>query len=259
MIHQVREWLPNGVTQRDAVRARIKQAVVAWSERWFEGRPIRGASLREFSGEARLSSEISWKAYRSEIALGTPRRGELDLAACALDLVVDATQFTDLDREVVDAFDAKVKADLVSALTGALGLAADTMTPPVAVREPFGRMGGLLFELIDAGGRLVACVAIPLPCLLPACRQALAPPRPATARLNKIMRAVAETGVTICATLGEARLPLDALQELAVGDVIILDTALRDGVELAAKTSDAPFARATLSSSDGAFALTLLP
>jgi len=253
MSGEARDWLPAAALDAPAVRRALDHALSSWSERWLPaGRLAAAGFAAHRSGTPPPAS--GWNRYGTATLLAAD---EFRLAGLALGTRPEGLVLSEVDRDILGRFTARIAADLASALDRAIGRnpPAEADAEPVA-GDPLPD-GGLLFAIADAAGAPVLHGAMPLAALVPFRKSLLGGgrrPRPALARLG---RAAGATPVRVEARLGAAVLALGELAALGPGDVLILDRPIDQGAALALARSGRPFARAAIAERGAEVSLTL--
>ncbi len=211
----VRPWLPKGAFSDDAVKAALAEPLGRWSRRWF---------VREAAAVAAVSRPLDGGFGSGRVVAGAvadaelPGTGKRRLLEAALDADLALLALGPDDHHVLDGLALRAVADLVAMLDDLLGAGRDDT---VRLR---------LAIAIGDGDALV--VTLPEHGLIPAMKARIG----AVRRLDTVPRARAEAlrplPVTAQGVLGAAELSLDDVQELGIGDVVILDRPLSEPVEL---------------------------
>lgn len=174
----------------------------------------------------------------------------------ALDVGHSPLSSTPADDRLLESFGRKLMEDLFAAIEESLQLASwsDTATEPA---EALFARDCLLVILTDPAGADVLSLAIPFEALLPVCYACLGPRQSTPARLTSLTSALGETSVNIKARLGSVSMPVGDLAGLAPGDILVLDKALEDGVDICVAQAAHPFAQAAMTQANGQVALVL--
>ncbi len=224
MTTTARNWIPPGALDDEALADAISALARAWAARWFT--PARAVSIRRQSRlDFRAPSEAAYlkaddifacidRAQNNALAcllLGHPRPTAAPVAADqALFASIGAAAVGDLLRDICR--------DL-------LGTAATTQTPITRdLRRPF------RFTLTIGGGPILEVLLTEAAAV--SARRRLTNPCKATLPLASRQQSVAPAELRVGARLGGARLTLAEFATLERGDVLILDRAEGDDVEL---------------------------
>jgi hypothetical protein len=251
-----RLWLPAVALDCVRVRAAAGEAVDAWSRAWFAGTHAVAARFEASAGQA-PDRAAPWRLHGAGIALAASGADAVRLAGLALGADIERLVLSEADRDIVGRLSATVTADLARRLEAAFGLAPAETGEPSAVEDPFAGAGGIMFTATDGEGRPLLHAALSGAAIVPFVKGAIQMSkrrRPALARLS---RAIGATGIRVEARLGSAALGLGELATLAVGDVLILDRTLDDGVALVLAPTARPFARGDLDPQSETLSLTL--
>ena len=211
-----KDWLPAGAFSEEAVKAVLAETVERWSKRWFAKgtaaiATVHRAVIAEPSSQSRL---VTGTVAEAELT----GRGKRALIEASLDAELAGQALSEGDHAVLDAFAGAAVQDLVALLDEKFRSDDDE-----GARL---RIGLSLF-----GSDLLA-VTLPRHVLVAAIRGRLGRSRLNTETPKSRLGALAGTTVTAEAVLGEVELALGDLNALGVGDVVILDRALQDPVEL---------------------------
>ena len=250
-------WLPPEAAIGEPVRTKVREAVDRWSEHWFSKSSVRLSDLEPITAaRAARTDPDDWRGGRG--AISVKRAGMAwRLLNLALDVRLELLRLTERDRKLLDAFERTVVEDLVLKVEQALGAMPVPAEADSHPGNPYGRLGGVMASLTDDAGMALLSLAIPLETLLPLCVP-IAPGRlTRDEQLGSLTGALATTAITVEANLGEATVRLEDLRALAPGDVLILDRAIDEGLEITLAGSRHVLARAKLTDADGRLALRL--
>jgi flagellar motor switch/type III secretory pathway protein FliN len=225
----VRDWLPADAFTGTAVEAALAAVIAQWSERWFKRADIG----------VRIASTNRAAAQDDVAAVEFPESGKRVLLEAALGMPVAGQSVTDGDRRVLDVFAIQIAEDLATALTKAFGTATSANA---------GRSITAMFSLSE--GDLLS-VSFPEHVVVPMLKARLIKSKLATGAMRKRIEALSQTKLSVEGVLGRAELAMSDLDELAVGDVVILDRALHEAIELRLSGSDRVIGRGKLGRSDG--------
>lgn len=239
-----RAWLPKEAFSLEAVGACLSGPVAAWAERWFVRAPAAIAAVRADVPDAAHASHPGLVIEGANAVLELNGHGKRRLLEAALDVDLSAQVLSEADRRLLDEFARRVVRDL--AVLVEESLAADSGGGDLTI-----------VSTLAIAGHEALSVSIGDGALAPAIKAAMAgtgAPKPALARRSE---AIKRTTLTVRGHLGRAELAFDELENLNVGDVLILDRNLAEPVELKLPGIDVPLARGRLSQSDGALSIQL--
>lgn len=250
----VREWLPAEAMAGEAVRSALDAAVRQWSSR-FLGRSALGVDMLKPS--RRLANErydgAEWRSLSAYVAVSASSQAVSRLGQLAFGVLSHVTQ-TEHDRLLSKVFEKKLLLSLAEAIETALGIVGDR---PATNAIPADASGGVAL-ISDQSGARVLHLAISSRALIPFCKRSLAPAPRARRPLKDLASALSPTEVVVEASLGRAEVSLDDLRSISPGDVIVLDRALDQPVEIHIKGAGGHVAQARLIEIEGRMALTLL-
>jgi flagellar motor switch/type III secretory pathway protein FliN len=252
----VREWLPFGVVTDDAVRRVVEDAITRWHERWFVG-PYASVSEMQAVCEAPWGGgggDDGWYVYCSVVAIRARRQSLSGMVDKVLGLGGDGQTMNDADRYIVKGLEKKIVESLAIDVEQAFGLTG-TLKAASETRDGLAENGGLLVVLKDSAGRDILALGIPTETTLPVIKAQLGPPSARQERLYPLADALASAVVTVEAIVGRVELTLMDLNHLSVGDVLVLDSAVDEPVDIASAGSHRIFARAKLSQVQDGIAL----
>lgn len=258
MTEEVLEWLPVEATACAPVKSAIEGGVADWCEHWFAGRRVRVAGLTPTPKSAPASTdEAGWRLFGQSVAISYPKKAATRLLEWALDVELERIVLTDVDRQLMQAFERRLIGDLAVRLETALGVGGGLRDLPANTIDPLGRLGGLVVSLADGQGLQLLSLGIPLATVLPLCKSSSARVDRQPVPLDRLMQALGPVTVSVDAMLGKAEITLSDLQGLSAGDVLILDVGLDDLARLTLPSSDSTIAHAKLIDVEGHRALAL--
>ncbi|AHE55643.1 flagellar motor switch protein FliM [Sphingomonas sanxanigenens] len=222
MTAAVRSWLPFEPDDRPVVRDTMHQAIEDWSARWV----ATGRWQLAWPGrQARAVAAAPGHARRTKngIDVVPSARHAGEIAAAAL-MLPGGWEFGGSNADaLVAAFEDRVIGDLAETLERVV--AGDV--PAAADRD-----GLVTINITDAkSGSALIQLSFPRVLLIELARTGMAPPR-RRSRLEPIGQAVAPERVAIAVTLGVARLQIGEFANLVEGDVLVLDRAVTEPVDL---------------------------
>lgn len=256
MIGQVRDWLPYGVVTHDCVRRAIEEAVARWHDRWFIDAYVSVSDMTA-APEAPWSDgdDGGWRVLRAAVAVRLRRQGLARAVDKVLDTGTEGLSLTEGDRYVLAGLERRIVESLVEDIEQAFGLLGDMRAIPEKRRDALAEGGGLLVSLKDVSGRDILTLAVPTAVTLPILRAHLGAPTAPREALRPLTQAMGSANIVVEAVVGRVELTLTELNDLAVGDVLVLDRALDEPIEVAAADTRRIFARAMLTEVDDGVAL----
>lgn len=214
MTGHIREWLPQGVFTHDAVQAALAGLLEEWSQHWFMHRRAE-VTATSFEG---LPAEHSMVVGSETAQIMLCGRGKRHLVEALLGVELADVVIAPADHKLLDAFATDAAADLIARV--------EAMAPRT------GRRGDRLAISLSLGGREMAFLFLPHDMLVPALKVVLRQRRRPPEALRRMAEALRPVRLRAAAVLGEATLALGDLRHLAIGDVVVLDTSVRDPVDL---------------------------
>jgi len=251
----VREWLPWDVMTHEVVRETVQNAVAHWNAQWFTTAYAQTTGIRAVKTDARPDGDGSgWRVYRTSLGVRTSTAAVARLVNRALDLRTDVTEPTEADRHVLDRFEQEILANLADAMEVAFGVAGQLRPEPQKPTDPCPE-GGILVPLADPSGREVLTVAIPRDLVVQRVKASIPRTPGAGSAVSSRVAALSDIRISVEAEIGKAELSLRELEDLAVGDVLVLDRRLDEPVDLVGARAGDVFAKAVLTNVEDALAL----
>jgi len=227
-------WLPDEALVAPDVLQRLDETLQVWSHRWFPRHVLtRRRTMFGTRQATAVAASTDCVSVRMDVAAVQALGGE----AIAADL--GRLELTEGDRRVVDGFCQALLEDLVRSLDAALPGAADADPPPPG-------SGPVAFELAAEDGRSVGVIETSRAVLAAARLAGMRPstrPRP---ELNRLRAAVGELPVRLSVRLGSAAVAVPEARRLTAGDVVILDRALDQPLEIVSAAPEAVVACARM-------------
>jgi hypothetical protein len=237
----VSPWLPKNAFDPAAIKAVFAAPIAAWSNAWFARLAAAPSQLRPIRATASQTMQIRGEHVRLELT----GIGKRQLLECALDVDLNDAPRSDCDNHLLDALLVDILNDLVNRLDGALeGEAYDSTGDAVTLSVSLGTVDVLEFDM-----------AVPL--LVPLLKAYLGGPSDSAIPLGSRSAALRATKVVAHGCLGNANISLDDLNQLAVGDVLVVDRRLDERVALKLAEMDRPFALGTLRTENNNLAICL--
>lgn len=256
MTAPARDWLPLAAFNRASLRAAVDGAIEAWAGAWLGTRRLGIVSWSPQAGDRRDDTDgAGWRARPTGMAMSMSRRARSRLLGWALGVGLDEVSQTDVDRQVLHGLEQRMVDDLFDRLEAKLGTAATL--PSASVAGEALPAGGVVVGLGEGAGGALFSIALPVERLLPLMRSTLPAARRATAALQSRRLAVSSQPVQLAVRLGGAELSLAEAQNLAPGDVLVLDRSIAVGVELVLAGDGRRVAQAKLAAADGSASLTI--
>ena len=253
---RVRDWLPDDVIAHEVVREAVEQAIAQWSARWFVGPYAGVASIILASGDLRQENdEMGWRRYRSGIAVRGSRQALSRLVERALDVSAEISTVTQADRHVLQALERTILEGLTEEIEQAFDLPGALRQEPLRIRDPLADDGGLVICLSEPSGREGLSLAVPVDIAVRKIKSHLGPAPRRSEVLQPLAAALGGVSLGLEARVGRVELSLSELTELAVGDVLVLDRALDQAVDVVGATSHDVVAKAMLTQADDGIAL----
>ena len=228
-----RPWLPEGALSGGRVERMLDALFGQWSDKWLAGSSLHALAGLASSGAIELAQhgDAEWHYSDHGVAVSLPETGRTALAEMMLEVAIDGASMTVADRQVVERLVAGSIDDLCARLGQMLKLPGES-------RWRTGRAGALHWDEarvwdfgIDDREPLIRLFIEDH--LLVGMVKASLPPVQAAAPLKSVVTGLADQPVSVSALLGRCQLSLSELADVSEGDVLVLDRALGEPLELA--------------------------
>jgi hypothetical protein len=225
--------LPKDAFSLEAINACLTGPVTDWSRRWFARTPAVVAAVRSEVCPSQAPAPDR-QTVGACAALELSGRGKRHLLEAALDIDLSDQPLTESDRRLLDVFARKAVEDFIAAL--------ESMLPDTGNSTP----GAQIVVTIAIGGKDVLTLEAPEQVFVPLIKKVLGGPRAAPRTVARRSEALRRTKMRAFGYLGRAEIGIGDLETLSAGDVLILDRALSEPVELRLAGSAAALARGKL-------------
>jgi len=219
----VSDWTPPGALPLRALGSCANALVSTWSKRWFADSDLvvsRIATSGRAFQLAKADDGASLRRRKGGTTATVPGHQRDTIWRAALDVPADDV-VSENDSLVLDRFLTEVVDDLLAELENVLGSDSGA-----------GRGNdGLSFVIQDERGRELVSLTLSASARKVMIAKALGDPRRGP-KLERRLTALADSVIALEARPGTAVLGLPAIGSLAIGDVIVLDRKIEDGVEL---------------------------
>jgi flagellar motor switch/type III secretory pathway protein FliN len=238
----VRDWLPRQAFSDEAVRSVLAKTVAEWSARWFVGKEafVERVQSRDVRGEPAEGLLAQGAAAEAEL----PPRGKRHLLEAALDAQLVDQALGESDHRLLDAFAGQIVENLVTELDRLFDNSEDAQ-----------KQGHWLAVGIGFSDHSVMTLHFPAHVLIARLKMGWGGSKHRGPQPVKLRQALGASPVTAQAILGNVELTLNELRGLAVGDVVLLDTPLRQPVELRLAQTSGQIGRGKLCQSNGKISL----
>ena len=242
-------WLPSDALARDRLEPIVNRVLSEWSEHWFAR--ARASAAPAFQDDwPRANTEAGWRSCLPVASiLCTPSAQGL-IAGAMLGVNVPQGMLQPSDRDIVEQLATTSLDDLlrrVSRLaTGTSGSEIDERSIDVE---------DCSWWDVSLGARKgVFKLAILASAMIEIAKRDL--PRATTPALGRLADGLKNQRIEIAADLGRCRVSLAELQEMSVGDVLVLDSSSAEPLDLTINGSRLPL-RASLEAGEDATVLVL--
>jgi flagellar motor switch/type III secretory pathway protein FliN len=230
----------------DEVCARVLEG---WQRRWFGERSA--FAIQPIGSLGRCPSGKTWEALGADLWLEWSVPTQLALAKTALDHSGNDRDLSADDRALLLGLAERMMLDLGENLRRLFSI---TSLGPETPAQPGSRQGSKL-ELAAAQGRSLE-LFVGRPLIVRLRKLACAPVAPREVERPRLAEVVGECKVGFEARIGTAKLTALELRGIGCGDVVILEGAPGEQVELRHPKGNRPLAHARLTRENGALTLT---
>ncbi|PSJ42200.1 FliM/FliN family flagellar motor C-terminal domain-containing protein [Allosphingosinicella deserti] len=217
-------WLPPQAMTGALLLPRLGDTLAGWCARWFSrGSFDADGGFGQLESKASAAPDDADTRFREEgLAMILSQESRIAIAGLMLDRPLTAPDLSPSDRKVAAVLVDRAVEDLCRGLSGLFGLPATgawRRGEPVGPR--FRHLSQIELRQTDGAAAIVLVVATDL--LVGAIKAAAASTLPAPA-LGSIGGALASQEVSLSAFLGPSEMTLGDLADLAIGDIVLLDT-----------------------------------
>lgn len=222
-------WLPQAALRDGAVGRLLGARIGQWSAKWIAGGGIDLLDERTLEGAAPGCDAIAWQGPGEGVALGLPGPAPAGLAGLALDADLSGARLEGLDRQLVERLAEAMLDDLRRDLAGLFEMvpAATWRALPAAPAW----VGALRYAFGPASRKFVLHLALAADRLARLRKSAIGA-APAAVALQPVAAGLAGQPIGLSARVGGCALSLAELGGLAAGDVLILDRAAGEPLDL---------------------------
>ncbi|HJT42302.1 MAG TPA: FliM/FliN family flagellar motor C-terminal domain-containing protein [Rhizomicrobium sp.] len=228
-----KEWLPGDAFTTETIRPAVAGVIATWSNRWFRNAQVEIDGVRPAGVKSRIAQSLCVHGAATEAEL--PGRGKRALLEAALNTDLSGLTLSASDHEILDAFASEAIKDLLSMLDSLGNGGEDDQQ--------------LSVSLSLAGSRMMD-VILSSQALVPAMKAAMGRTRWSNHAPKMPIEALKPVKLTVEGFLGRAEVTLDDLKGLAIGDVVMLDNALKSPVELRLHATGQRIGRGKLTRTD---------
>lgn len=213
-----RAWTPPAALSDGCIPMHLSELADAWTKDWLvEARSVSVRSDLSFCARRNSEGDRCWSAGGLALMAGHPQLSRLALALVGY----AATPARPADEPILEAIAVSSLEDLHRRFLHLFGITIPS--EPVretgladAARFVFGYGPGLSFELLATRAALTQM------------RKLLAKPLRPPSALGRLSEAIGKQPIQLGVAIGDAKLGLNDLRMLSVGDIVILDRAIDD-------------------------------
>jgi flagellar motor switch/type III secretory pathway protein FliN len=211
--------LPATAFSEGAVEASLRDVVASWSSRWLLRAPAEVSAVRMGEPERTTAAGLGLRVQKQSFDIEVAMRGKRFLLEAALNVDLSESPLREGDRRLLDALAEKIIDDLAAHLEAAL-------------KPPAGEQEKTLRVVIAAGANELVVVRATEDALVPLIKAQCSKVRETSAAPSNRLLALRQTPIVAHAHLGQAEVALADLDGLCIGDVLVLDAAVSDPIEL---------------------------
>lgn len=254
MTSGARDWLPLDAFDDSTIDAALAGAVARWSGRWFEGPAISvvKSAVRK-PGYRRTPIERAWRCFADSGFVDCSDKALSVVALRALDATSKIKTSAIADKKLLEAFGLAIVEDLFLTLRSTLKCPGESIATIDAI-DPFAEMGGLELRLDSSPGMSAMIIGIPAGNLVARRKSPLTRQDPFVPGCN-LLSAIEASSCTYQVALGHVNISAADLKALAVGDLLVLDTATKDPLEIISSASAASLCHGRLTADAAHFGL----
>ena len=212
-----RAWLPPDALSSERVGPLIAGIVKDWSDHWFAKAEASVASFYQ-DDWPRRSADAGWRSCSGVASLSLTPLGEIAIVGAMLATNVPQGSIGPSDRKVIEHLAIACADDLLRRL-GKLALGPNPI-PPID-GSPIDLEDCTLWDISLGARKGVLKLALAGDAALQMIKRQL--PKAPTTRIDPLTKGLAKQRVEVAADLGRSRLSLAELEDLAIGDVLVLD------------------------------------
>lgn len=246
-------WLPRSALFDGTLSQRLVDRTDTWAARWLSAPMIASVRMSASAPDMRVSSEATcWEASSSGPFLVIDASGQIEIACAMLGIEPAWSKITAADRDFLSALAAPCLEDFLG--SAAEGLISQPIIRKMATKA-FPATGGLLrFKVALSAAAPALDLYVQKANAIDARKAMIYSPRPPRA-LGRREDAIREENVQVGALLGIGKVALSELYSLAAGDVLVLDRACDDPLNLTVNGEARAGARCRLEQDDAALKL----
>lgn len=236
MTYEFSDWLPIDALTNPAITSVFGPVVNAWSKRWFGERPfeLKRVSPQLAKSTLKPDKEV-WRDFGNGIFINWAVKSQLALASQALHLAKAQHKYSAEDKHLMLSFAECISADLAQAIIGIVG---QEVKQPENSAEQFECCGALELEICGVSELACINVGISVGALAGMRKSQCVRYIPDEIQTASILDILGPAKIAVAAKLGHASISVQDFRDLVEGDVIVLDRALSDPLEVCTEHSD---------------------
>ncbi|MEI9930270.1 MAG: FliM/FliN family flagellar motor C-terminal domain-containing protein [Rhizomicrobium sp.] len=238
-----RAWLPKSAFTREAVEGALSEPLQAWAARWF-ARATLGVARVDFSSEASIAPASNIRLTGSGVEVELTGIGKRHLLEAALDADLSNNVLTGPDRRLLDMFVRNVLEDLVSQFEKTFG--------PNIEND-----GNRVIARLALAGHDVLTLHVPEVSLIAVLKRSKHRENSPASTLVRRSAALRHTVLHAYGYLGSTEIGIAELEALGAGDVLVLDRALDENIDLRLTDGGTTFLRGRLCEDAGGYSIQL--
>jgi flagellar motor switch/type III secretory pathway protein FliN len=249
-----RDWLPVNAITAPSFTAIFGPAIDVWAQRWFGGErlALRDAQLAGVKRSSKLAVG-SCRHLTDDICVSWNEDAQAALAQLALDVRHDMPKLTADDQKLIDSFVTRIFHDLAGELSKLIG--SDAALRADETVTPFTTEAGVDLHIASSDDQVAFILAIAAPALFRLRKSQCSRYIPDKLAPSPVINILGSAPVAFRAKLGKADMSALDLHDMAEGDVVVLNRAVAEPLELVSELSGRLLFKARLEQQAGELAL----
>jgi len=232
---QPKPWLPDDALNPDRITPLLDSLLADWSNHWFASEHASASATFQDDWPGG-GANMQWRSVPDLASLALTQNLQTALVSAMLGCTIPPGSVQANDREVIGNLATSVIDDLLVRLGGLAGMDVDVAKP---IGEAMGLDDARTWEISFRSGRRAFKIAISRDGLVNIMRRSL--PQAVAPKLASVRTGLAEQQVELVADLGRSSVALVDLEDLGVGDILVLERTDADRVELLVNGARSPF------------------
>lgn len=224
----VRPWLPTGALNDGALATAVRETGSAWASRWFVEQRALSEKLTPIKERTKIRGDHCTWAIGTDLTFSIDQASLQKVALSMLSLPLPRGQT--LKPRDIDTLASVARSAIVDLATSVGTLFQIGASPSLSGARDIER-GGIKIT-ITAGGNGPTFDIYASEAATTTARKALTKRSKTHTRLSSIHSGLSKQNVSVGARLGESKMSLPELANLALGDIVVIDRGPEDQFEL---------------------------